>query len=378
MAQERPQTPTSPTNIAAPILSPTITQTPLSSTNADNSTTKVKLLSLNIFLQPLMTNTPYKADRMNYFITNILPNYDIVCLQEMYGFGSGRRQKLINAAGENGFGYVLKSKNKLTRGMIDGGLLILSRFPITDSEEMIFGCQGDRFVPKGSLYAKIAVKPTCPIHLFVTQLQSSCDPHPSLSDTNVRIRFQQVHQLRQFVDRCKAIYEFKPNEMVMVVGDLNVDGRRTDEDDDGMSEKNSREYFLMQKILSGKGIPANYANPRFSIAGLRYSSSAQFSIRDVLKETYSEHPITYAGLANKNGSPQSRESVLKAKQRLGKQCSLDYIFVLESRDEAEKEEDDTVEIDIKNTKVEEFSTDGSFEFSQISGKCWSGFPASVF
>ena len=91
-----------------------------------------------------MTNAPYKADRMNYFITNILPNYDIVCLQEMYGFGSGRRQRLIKAAAENGFGHVLKSKNKLAKGMVDGGLLILSRFPITDSEEMVYGCQGDR------------------------------------------------------------------------------------------------------------------------------------------------------------------------------------------------------------------------------------------
>jgi hypothetical protein len=64
----------------------------------------------------------------------------------MYGFGSNRRKKLVNAAKENGFEYVLKSKSKLARGVVDGGLMILSRFPITDSDEMIFtcGCQGDR------------------------------------------------------------------------------------------------------------------------------------------------------------------------------------------------------------------------------------------
>jgi len=139
---QTPQTPPSPTHLVAPILS-IITKTPPSSTNAANSTT-VKLLSLNIFLQPLMTNTPYKADRLNYFIANILPNYDIICLQEMHGFGTGRRKRLISAAKESGFGHVLKSKARLTKGMIDGGLLILSRFPITDSEEMVFECQGDR------------------------------------------------------------------------------------------------------------------------------------------------------------------------------------------------------------------------------------------
>jgi hypothetical protein len=210
------------------------------------------------------------------------------------------------------------------------------------------------------------------------------------------------------MDRCKAVYEWKPEEMVMLAGDLNIDGRRREVDDKRGADNNekdnasipddkdggrdddrsvrsyildsefidnsedSREYILMKKILCGEGIYAKYVSPRFSIAGLRYSSSSPFIVRDLLKESYAGHPVTYSDVVISNdGQSLPRERVLTPKQRQGKQCRFDYLLMLNDRDAVEENVKRTVDVDIYDTKVEEFSIKrkGS-AFSQISGKYW--------
>lgn len=68
---------------------------------------------------------------------------------------------------------LFSSTRSLLQGKIDGGLLIVSRFPVVKTDFMKFerGLYGDRLTAKGCLWAKIAVSPTRHLHVFVTHLQ---------------------------------------------------------------------------------------------------------------------------------------------------------------------------------------------------------------
>lgn len=58
----------------------------------------------------------------------ILPQFDIICLQEVFGTFSSRKEKLIKSALKAGY-YVESSPDPsfFSSYLIDGGLVILSR-----------------------------------------------------------------------------------------------------------------------------------------------------------------------------------------------------------------------------------------------------------
>ncbi|CAG8525022.1 9404_t:CDS:2 [Funneliformis mosseae] len=103
----------------------------MSESNEVNAQSKIKarLLSCNLFLRPpLIKNnySDYKEDRLAYFIDNVLANYDIICLEEMFSFGSSRRTRLLEAADKAGFKYSLTLPCKVEfKIAIDGGLVLL-------------------------------------------------------------------------------------------------------------------------------------------------------------------------------------------------------------------------------------------------------------
>jgi hypothetical protein len=76
----------------------------------------------------------YKDDRTDFIIRHVLPNYDVVSFQESFGFGSRCKDRLVRAAREMGYNYHVESGRKYPWQIaVDGGLLVLSRFPIRDS-----------------------------------------------------------------------------------------------------------------------------------------------------------------------------------------------------------------------------------------------------
>jgi Endonuclease/Exonuclease/phosphatase family len=103
----------------------------------------IRIFSLNLFIRPpLIRNneSDYKSIRLEYFIQNILPAYDIICLQEIFAYGSSRRSQLFQAAQSQGFAYCIGSSTKslICNGCIDGGLLILSKFPFIETQEILY------------------------------------------------------------------------------------------------------------------------------------------------------------------------------------------------------------------------------------------------
>ena len=97
---------------------------------------RIKFLSLNMFLRPPLISCSggdFKDLRTKEFISNYLypSEFDILCLQEVVGSFSSRRDKIIQSAKKCGYEYSLYSECTWTDlfrgGIVDGGVLILSK-----------------------------------------------------------------------------------------------------------------------------------------------------------------------------------------------------------------------------------------------------------
>jgi len=300
----------------------------------------VKLLSYNIFLRPpLIRNNAddMKNERLQEFMKSQLENYDIICLQEMFSLANYRQQLLLKTAWEKGFPYYAKSVDPhwLSGKFIDAGLVILSKYPILSTDGMIYcaGNQIDSWAAKQVIYAKIQISPTFFIHVFTTHMQASYyDNHESINVINDKARASQVQELADFV---KSKTENSPYP-VIIAGDFNIDSRG----------ENAEYKYMMDTLRTGK--PA---------------------IKDLLKEAYNEHPITYGDYHEVPHDTDEGEVVNKPRElhltHTADHCcglSIDYIFMADT--EANRAENI---MDVKETKVEEFFVDpGAFKFTQLS------------
>jgi endonuclease/exonuclease/phosphatase family metal-dependent hydrolase len=126
-----------------------------------DGTLEVRFLSYNLFIRPpgIRNNQDdFKAERLEEFI-KVIKDFDIIGLQEMFSTFSSRQQQLIDAAMTIGFKYHVKPKphGPLSPFLVDGGLLLLSKYPVIESDSLIFiqGVQSDGLASKGALFARI-------------------------------------------------------------------------------------------------------------------------------------------------------------------------------------------------------------------------------
>ncbi len=126
----------------------------------------IRILTYNLFLRPppIKSNEDdWKDERLLDFIQE-LDNYDIICLQEVFSVLSNRKYELIRLANKAGFFFFCDSPipSFYSKFTIDGGLLILSRFPISFNEFVPFdyGVLSDALSYKGLLSAKIKILDT--------------------------------------------------------------------------------------------------------------------------------------------------------------------------------------------------------------------------
>jgi endonuclease/exonuclease/phosphatase family metal-dependent hydrolase len=187
----------------------------------------VKLLTLNLFLRPpgIKTNySDYKDLRTNVFLEDYLDSFDLICLQEVFDPLSDRKQKILKTAESRGFFSKTSSSPRWSKGhFIDSGLLILSKFPILESDEIVYtdGKGVDGLCAKGGLYIKVCISNKF-VHIFTTHLQAAYFTEDFNTFLQYRIiKKKQLIELKAFVDgktrNCK--------DVVFVAGDFNVDGR---------------------------------------------------------------------------------------------------------------------------------------------------------
>ena len=90
----------------------------------------IKILTYNIFERPIIKNNEndYKQERLDEFIKHF-NEYDIICLQEMFGSLNTRKDQIIKKAIKAGFFFYadVSPPSFFSKSLIDGGLLVLSR-----------------------------------------------------------------------------------------------------------------------------------------------------------------------------------------------------------------------------------------------------------
>lgn len=95
-------------------------------------------------------------------IIKAFQEFDVVCLQEVFaGLFSEIREIFIQYATKAGFLYIVTDDDPPSGGtyLFDGGLVILSRFPIVSTSTFTYsyGYEADGLCNRGVLYAKIEV-----------------------------------------------------------------------------------------------------------------------------------------------------------------------------------------------------------------------------
>lgn len=266
----------------------------------------VQVLCINMFLRPPFIHNnagDLKDLRTEYFCENILPKYDILCLQEVFGTFNSRKRRIIEAGEAVGLKYCAESPApNFWRGqLIDGGLLILSRFPITSWEFRSFGYSTfpDSLADKGVLYAQLNIR-THPLHLFTTHTQAVyLTSDPALHRLYRSVTRQHIQFLSDFIAEKLA----SPG-LIMLAGDLNVDALEHLKPSAVLNE-GVDEYQMLLKTLE------------------------PLKMREVLRDIYETHPVTYGKLRS-DGKPD--EMVLTHVEDWGNECALDYIFTVNEDD----------------------------------------------
>ncbi|HXH76086.1 MAG TPA: sphingomyelin phosphodiesterase [Bacteriovoracaceae bacterium] len=231
--------------------------------NIGEEENKLSILNYNIYMRPIALFKNGQFIRAE-FLPEVISGNDVVNFSE--AFDDDVRDLLISRI-SNEYPYRTKVVGKDKGFKQDGGVLIVSRWPIIEEDEYLFGdlCFKDFedcLSNKGIGYAKI-LKGSKFYHIFATHMQAGY----TQKDKNVRRA--QLRKFKQFIDS-KNINKDEP---VIMTGDFNVHRKELDEKEDNFdalevlndvlnldegwisdsSVKNN--YALMLKILKASGLP---------------------------------------------------------------------------------------------------------------------------
>ena len=215
----------------------------------------IRILSYNMFIRPPGITThgnDYKNERLRYFFENIINDYDVICLQEIFGTFSNRRQMLITEAKNRGFDYHLYSVKPPFNFcgdffVVDGGLLILSRFPIEACNRLVFqkGKNNDSFAAKGVIHTRIKLNNIIgSIDVYNLHLQSM--------DKHEKERLYQLDLFRMFF---KTTHN--PTSIAFVSGDFNMNGKN---ESTYLKLLNKMKFQGMVTIDNIRAVYSNYDN----------------------------------------------------------------------------------------------------------------------
>ncbi|WP_391091326.1 endonuclease/exonuclease/phosphatase family protein [Vibrio sp. NH-UV-68] len=166
----------------------------------------LKMMTYNIWALPAIAL--HIGERFD-LIPDYVKGYDVLVLQEV--FASGRAAFLRELAKEYPYQTTMLDKDGFN--IYDGGVMIVSRYPIVNQAQYVFpDCTGtDCFADKGVNYAEV-IKGGVAYHVFAT--------HTASYDTDTardyrQRQFKQMRQLAQSLD-------IPHSESVVYSGDFNV------------------------------------------------------------------------------------------------------------------------------------------------------------
>jgi endonuclease/exonuclease/phosphatase family metal-dependent hydrolase len=169
------------------------------------------VLAYNIYMRPARLFADDQADR-GAALPSKLRGFDVIVFSEAFD-NKVRNQLLADLSGE----YPYRTRILGADGLIaqDGGVIIVSRWPIAAEAQRLFGdvcVGGDCWADKGVLYARLE-KQGQTYHVFASHTQAGRDM------SQRRTRMQQLGIIRSFIDD----HAPPSAEPVFIAGDLNVD-----------------------------------------------------------------------------------------------------------------------------------------------------------
>lgn len=200
---------------------------------AQTAPSLLRVATFNAFMLPQLLlpswNPMTRADLISSH--GLLAGQDVVVLQEV--FDNEASQRLMGnlapsyphqtpVVGRSSSGWNSTSGPFLWQWRPeDGGVAILSRWPITHRSQQIYysSCGTDGLSAKGFAYARITMPGPSTLHVIGTHNQA--DDGMCLFDTPAAVRAEQHREIAAFV-RSSGIPASEP---VIIAGDLNVDRR---------------------------------------------------------------------------------------------------------------------------------------------------------
>jgi endonuclease/exonuclease/phosphatase family metal-dependent hydrolase len=188
--------------------------TPMTPEPSNNEPDGLKVMTYNIWALPVIA--AYISERFS-LLPQYLTGYDVLMLQEV--FASGRGSFLQTLAQQ--YPYQTRILDKPGLNIYDGGVVILSRYPIVAEGQYVYpDCSGtDCFADKGVNYAQV-IKQGKAYHVFAT--------HTASFDTDVA-RENRQKQFKQMRDFAQSL-SIPQDETVIYGGDFNVNKRKFSED----------------------------------------------------------------------------------------------------------------------------------------------------
>jgi len=157
--------------------------------------------------------SPNKLDRVPLIAQALPTDCDIVLFEE--AFCKRARKVLFDVMAKRGFIYQSPVVGQYGIRPVDGGVVLLSKYPIVEAEIKKFGlvcARDDCLADKGMLYVKIE-KEGWNVHIIGTHAQAWN------YENAINARMEQFQIMREFILN-KSIPIHEP---VLVAGDLNVD-----------------------------------------------------------------------------------------------------------------------------------------------------------
>ncbi|ORX45775.1 Endonuclease/exonuclease/phosphatase [Piromyces finnis] len=281
-----------------------------------NPKDKVRILTYNIFMRPPPIHSfesDFKEDRIKLICKQFFQDYDVIAFQECFSFGSSRIDKIKEKAKKHGINYFSNSKKKYSWNIgIDGGLCLLSRFPVVNKKMYYFknGCHSDAYSEKGVLFNEIEMPNGNHLFIFTSHTQASYEHFPDINSESVRVRLSQFTEIRKFITEMTG--NAKPDDIVLLCGDLNVNGRLNKDEGKVHSEEYKKVYSILEGSLS---VVKNEKKQNFID---EVSEEAEYKVEDLFYNKYNEHLVTSCDLF-------PDDYYIDGKGKKSRKC-LDYFF----------------------------------------------------
>lgn len=269
----------------------------------------IRAMTYNVFIRPPgitgAGGDDHKDERLRLLAPR-LANYDVICFQELFDSFSTRRSALIEAVSLFGLrfsAYLPRNFFMFPPKIIDGGVSILSRYPIVETDYIHFRnivtTTIDSIVGKGVLYARIelpsslssdihsswnsssfpqgvvysehpvAIEKARFLHVFSTHMQAGDRLGYKPEKYHAGIRLKQIEEMRDFVLR-KTKDDQGP---ILITGDFNINARVSRD-----NSSDSKWYRELMKRLQAPSSAEEQLEP--------------LNLYDLLYLHFKEHPIT--------------------------------------------------------------------------------------